>query len=955
MDLEQLWCSCTAMAIPLAAKPTWGCSRSQGPNTISGFLHRQSAIAKQAVITAINLLGQAVIKAAANGALFSLHKRDAMLDYIMALMASQDSNFSHTELQYTQELALNACTTLVSVEPKLTAATRDCVLQVSLGFITLSASIPITHPIFCNLTMLLSTILRTSSCEDEKSRAGLLHYLLKHLDPYVSSSVEHQRQRACCTVLALLKQFHALPAICSSPLGCTVNSLQLRASGEEGQSSNAAPIVLPPREALKLGERTIAYLPRCADPSPNVRMLSIQVLYMFFSISILLPNPIGSESSANQQASYAALSTLQELTQVTEWEAAGEEIDFMPTIVNSIRVLLTTTELVAMLRGCRAAICDKVVSSRGGPIAAVTELIRKRGSELGDADVSRITHALFTAAASMSDRCQEILAAMCCLAEHTQANMVFQEVLSATEMQVVRNDVSKLKNWPIQEAFLAISHNEVLSIPFLEHVVGILNQVPADNDDKAHECDSSETSTPPSTMSQLPQAATIALGAFLRNGSDVTTRAVEQCYPAVLCALLLQIGNHHTTLRSDVKPLSDIISTFQSFCTCVCDEEMGKVLLTDGQQRLRGDRWTEAVEDISSCSAKLKPEKVNDICALLWPALNRRHEFQRAAVAAALSQLVHYIRGADILLESLVNVLKVHTDDESATVRCLSVKGLTQVPEHGLVQHAALVLNILVARMEDVDEDVTLAAVQGLATVLEVVPEEVVAPIFLNLCVRLGSLQASETQLKENMRAASFTAFGSLSRFATGVQYEAFMEQIHTTLLRLALHVNDEAPSVRLACKDSLRRISPLLHAQDIRALANLQTFDFGRRQEYDEFVKEFVKHLVLQFRERAETYVTLAIQAFESPWPLIQANAAYFMGCLLSEIEDTKSVKNYLPQVTEALVRMTVQAPSSIVRAKSTLALSMFLSEIQVASNSDCCLQVLSVDASKETSTRSE
>jgi hypothetical protein len=43
---------------------------------------------------------------------------------------------------------------------------------------------------------------------------------------------------------------------------------------------------------------------------------------------------------------------------------------------------------------------------------------------------------------------------MCCLAEHTQANMVFQEVLKATEMQVVRNDVSKLKNWPIHEVFL---------------------------------------------------------------------------------------------------------------------------------------------------------------------------------------------------------------------------------------------------------------------------------------------------------------------------------------------------------------------------------------------------------------------------------------------------------------------------------------------------------------------
>lgn len=34
------------------------------------------------------------------------------------------------------------------------------------------------------------------------------------------------------------------------------------------------------------------------------------------------------------------------------------------------------------------------------------------------------------------------------------------------------------------------------------------------------------------------------------------------------------------------------------------------------------------------------------------------------------------------------------------------------------------------------------------------------------------------------MRAASFTAFGSLSRFATGVQYEAFMEQVDTSLQR---------------------------------------------------------------------------------------------------------------------------------------------------------------------------
>jgi hypothetical protein len=39
-------------------------------------------------------------------------------------------------------------------------------------------------------------------------------------------------------------------------------------------------------------------------------------------------------------------------------------------------------------------------------------------------------------------------------------------------------------------------------------------------------------------------------------------------------------------------------------------------------------------------------------------------------------------------------------------------------------------------------------------------------------------------------------------------------------------------------------------------------------------------------------------LQAFESPWPLIQANSTYFAGCLLSEVKDTKCLTKYLPQV---------------------------------------------------------
>ena len=42
-----------------------------------------------------------------------------------------------------------------------------------------------------------------------------------------------------------------------------------------------------------------------------------------------------------------------------------------------------------------------------------------------------------------------------------------------------------------------------------------------------------------------------------------------------------------------------------------------------------------------------------------------------------------------------------------------------------------------------------------------------------------------------------------------------------------------------------------------------------------------------------------MVLQAFESPWPLVQANAAYFAACLLSEISDSKPLALYLSQVT--------------------------------------------------------
>lgn len=46
---------------------------------------------------------------------------------------------------------------------------------------------------------------------------------------------------------------------------------------------------------------------------------------------------------------------------------------------------------------------------------------------------------------------------MCCLAEHSLARVVFDEVLAATVTEIIMKDGAKRKGWPVQEAFLVSS------------------------------------------------------------------------------------------------------------------------------------------------------------------------------------------------------------------------------------------------------------------------------------------------------------------------------------------------------------------------------------------------------------------------------------------------------------------------------------------------------------------
>ncbi|KAH9621654.1 hypothetical protein KSS87_017788 [Heliosperma pusillum] len=494
-----------------------------GTNMLSRLLHVHQPVARQAVITAIDLLGKAVIRAGENGTPFPLKRRDQLLDYILTLMGhDNDDGFINSSVEFlqTEALALSACTTLVSVEPRLTLETRNHVMKAVLGFFALpSEPSDVVNLLIDNLINLLCAILLTSG-EDGKSRTEQLLHILRQLDLYVSSPIDHQRRRACQAVHEMLVKFPAF--------------------------------VLPSREALAIGDRVIIYLPRCADSDAEVRKFSIQIFDLFFSISLSLPRPANANSGTDLETCYGALASLEDVIAILRSDASIDPSEVFSRVVSSLCTLLTKDELVAALHGCTNAICDKVKQSAEGSIHAVIEFVTRRKNELNESDISRTTHSLLSALGHVAEKYlrQETLSAISALAENTSSNLVFNEVLATAGRDIVTKDISRLRGgWPMQDAFCAFSQHNVLSFSFLEHVTSVLNHTPIISGISEKGDYSSHGATNHSDK-EILQAAIFALTAFFRGGGKIGKKAVEQSYSSVLASLLLQLGTCHALASS---------------------------------------------------------------------------------------------------------------------------------------------------------------------------------------------------------------------------------------------------------------------------------------------------------------------------------------------------------------------------------------------------------------------
>lgn len=484
-------------------------------------------------------------------------------------------------------------------------------------------------------------------------------------------------------------------------------------------------------------------------------------------------------------------------------------------------------------------------------------------------------------------------------------------------------DVSRLRGgWPLQDAFYSFSQHVTLSSLFLKYIISVLDRLPVPKVDIEKGESSSHSSDLPAD-GDLLQAAVLALTAFFRGGGKTGKKVVEQCYSSVLSALMLQLGSCHGLAElGQLEHLRALLTAFHSFCDCVGDLEMGKILTRHGENNGK-DKWIDIIRDIAACISLKRPREVPHICTILNNALKKSQKFQRESAAAAISEYISHSDAAPSLLEQMVEGLCLHVYDESPVVRSLCLQGLVQIPKSQMPPYIPQVLGVILALLEDLDESVQLTAVQCLLTVLKSLPPDAVDPILMNLSIRLRNLQIA---MNAKMRSNAFAAFGALSEFATRTQQLAFLEQVHATLPRLILHLQDDDLGVRQACRNTFKKLAPLMGVDGLSSLLSKQYFNSDFRNDYEDFMRDLTRHLGQFLASKVDSYLASLIQSFDAPWPIIQANAIYFSSCILTLLEDQHALAHYQLQVLGLLVGKMSQSSDAVVRATCSLSLGLLL-----------------------------
>eukprot|EP01104_Vermistella_antarctica_P007673 TRINITY_DN1880_c0_g3_i1.p1 TRINITY_DN1880_c0_g3~~TRINITY_DN1880_c0_g3_i1.p1 ORF type:complete len:1673 (+),score=516.54 TRINITY_DN1880_c0_g3_i1:168-5186(+) len=841
---------------------------------------------KEASIKAIDLIGKTVHPSHLHSDEFTFKRRDDLITLLLNYMApvKESGNISHQ----VRILSLNAVSTLIFLDP------------------------PLPHELEADLVERASNAyfkLRIESVK--KRRKGS-----KAPKPGSKEATETSKEAAALKLMGenFVEMLGALLYMDSttstlqrifSVLEAWITSTKSTVSRECGVASFLAVLMkfIEYKES-ETGEKVetfyedvghvlATFVPRCTDPHAPVRRQALRVLEnLLYADSILQQSAdLPSEDGYNLDRSEKLLSAADLTEQISSTEL-NVQFGVVHQMAGVLAGMVSEVELPKMILSLLHGLVDPEVSASSGTCVVLNGLVRLRGEEL----LPKVPELL-----------QGILTTMESIKEEKTMNGTLHSLRSLATHHLV----------PVLGVLLAES------IPQSEHVRKSLHIIAKDaglaDPTFTHLMDIMNTSLvlEPKPGSKTPEASAQSMAATVSLGCILEVEEVEGLvmdrYPELLVTVLLRFGT--TEKLKDSTARKQAVATMRTFLECAKDEEIEQALTEDGGwSTLEGKEYYHAITTIARTVAEAHPDDLQEIHDRLQPYLRGNFPGQRVVTATIYAEFVKHIEENQELLRGLVNCFLASLADE--TIKLQVLIGLGNVSSAGtdmLSHFGSTIIDALMCSIDASDEELAMEAINGLSKVFEVVDDSRVSPILVNLCHRI---RPSFENKSDTLRAASFRLFGTLSRFGNGSAASVFYEQIHHNLPSLVLHLKDESDAVQLACKKSLRRLAPLLCADDITELFESKAFDEGYSLVFPDFLESLSKKLIAHFPERMNFYVMTCVGMFKSEWDVLRESAVLFVGSLLGNLPvELRSSSNLNPGLVTAELIALLKAKNSDIR----------------------------------------
>eukprot|EP00026_Physarum_polycephalum_P000352 Phypoly_transcript_00352.p1 GENE.Phypoly_transcript_00352~~Phypoly_transcript_00352.p1 ORF type:complete len:1660 (+),score=332.46 Phypoly_transcript_00352:97-5076(+) len=850
----------------------------------------KSPLKKLCAIRMMNLVGKAVHPSHLQmDNPFIFKQRDDLIKIIQGYLAP--ANPAQTNNQVKTQ-GLNTCATLLLLEPPAPLELESSIVTSALNFFNM----PVDgendsglRSLWDALNDMLSAILFN------QTTVATLNRLVKHLETYLRSKEVHHRERAAGSLLHIVKKF-----------------FEYTKTKEKSD-----------KEFSGVGHAVGILIPRCTDPQETIRRTSMETVQLSLYIDFMLKS---NEKTPAPPETLRAISGLRE-------RISTKEINEQFAVVHELSRILSATvsadELPTLLQTTMIGLNDSQQTSTNGTCVVLNGLIKQRGEELAP-HVATVVTGLVTAMEGITSE------ATMNGSLHALRNLALHHLLLVVDHLLV---YPMPHTTHVIKSFQVVAKDKNLILPLVNHLTDIINnKLPYDEKvDK-----NKKTRTP----ELPPMAATCALGEIMQ--TEELEEVITAHYPQFLGSLLLRFGtanqNQPKTVEnapsspppeakskaSKVKvttttiiPSQQIVQAFKNFLECGKDEQVSKAMDDITWQQLEKDDFPAAISTIAEAVCKAHSEQMRGIFEFMLPYLRGNYTPQRIVTASVFAAFVNNCKDDRELLQKLVNSLLSSIVDPN--VKLVTLRGLSNVVANGAEQanrYAPTIIDALVSSIDDQDEVIAMESMLGLSKVFGVVDESRVAPILVNICHRI---RPAFEKANDDIRAASFTLFGSLWRFGRETAADAFYEQIHANLPSMILHVNDDSTKVQNACKKSLRQLSPLFRSEEVATFFNRKQFDVDRSLNYDDFLNELSKLMITFYLDRVNYYAMTSLEFFKSNWNSIKENAANFTGVLLGNLPIEKRTKiNLNPAiVSRALIGLLMEkAPS--VRKRTAEALSL-------------------------------